>query len=297
MSTVIGVPVTAVWAAPDAPRELDRPIIGAVPDPDLWNRFLAADPPSALHDRTATQALLGEPVTVVGERSGWLEVILPWQPSSADPAGYPGWIPAAHVHDAEPTDSPRVVVTAPTLQVGQLTLSYGTILPVVEQLPSGWRVSLPDGRTEVVATDLIALPGPSETPDIDSLLASAAQFVGLRYLWGGTGGWGFDCSGFVHLVHRRFGRTVPRDAFDQVVATDSTPLENAGPGDLYFFGRPAARVTHVGFVTNGPDAEPTILHAPDGDAAQRIEDVVMPPERRSKLVAAGSFLRRPAAAG
>jgi hypothetical protein len=52
---------------------------------------------SSRNDRV-TEARSGEPVLVVGpERDGRLEVVLPWQPSSLDPRGYPGWIRAADV--------------------------------------------------------------------------------------------------------------------------------------------------------------------------------------------------------
>jgi cell wall-associated NlpC family hydrolase len=45
-----------------------------------------------------TEARSGEPVLVVGpERDGRIEVALPWQPSSLDARGYPGWIRAADV--------------------------------------------------------------------------------------------------------------------------------------------------------------------------------------------------------
>ncbi|MGH3360421.1 MAG: NlpC/P60 family protein [Nocardioidaceae bacterium] len=292
MSTAVRVPVTTVWTSPDARRGRDLPIAATTPDPVGWNENLLPDPPSALHGRTATQALLGEPVEVVGERAGWLEVILPWQPSSADPRGYPGWVPEAHIGDAVESDAPRVVVASPTARVGPLELSYGTVLPVAERDADRIRVRLPDGRAVAAPPTLVTLPETSETPDIDSLLGSAAQFIGLRYLWGGTSGWGFDCSGLVHLVHRRFGRTVPRDAFDQVDAVTPTDPSAAAFGDLYFFGS-AGRVTHVGFTTNEPGTTQRILHAPDGDAAELVEETPLSDARRAKLVAAGTFLPRP----
>lgn len=294
MTTVIAVPVTTVWTAPDAPRDKDRPITAAEPDPVGWNEALLADPPSALWGRADTQALLGEPVEVVGERAGWLQVILPWQPSSADPRGYPGWVPAAHVTDSKSVDeSPRLIVTSPTARVGPLELSYATMLTVVDRAAGVTRVAVPGGAVYTAPPELEALPDPSETPDIDSLLASAGRFAGMRYLWGGTSGWGLDCSGFVHLVHRRYGRAVPRDAFDQVDAAAPVELDAATRGDLYFFAK-ADKVTHVGFATNPPATTREMLHAPDGDDRQLIEDVPMPAARLARLVAAGTFLPRPA---
>ena len=289
MTARISVPVTTVWSSADAPRPQDAAIIATRPDPVAWNAALLDAPPSALHGRTVTQALLGEPAHVRAERDGWAEVILPWQPSSADPAGYPGWIPAAHLTDAEgAVSTSRVVVSVPAADVGDATLSYGTILDVVDETTDGVRVSLPGGRVGTLAESAVApLAGHRRMSDPEALLDSARQFVGLRYLWGGTSGWGMDCSGFVHLVHRRFGITIPRDASDQIGAASRTTT--ASPGDLYFFENGNARISHVGFATKADDELP-MLHAPDGGRLQYIEERPMEQSRRERLVSSGSFL-------
>lgn len=295
MTTAIRVPVTTVWTSPDAPRDEDTPIVAPTPDPVAWNRNLLSEPPSALHGRTVTQALLGEPVQVTDERAGWVQVVLPWQPTSADPRGYPGWVPAEHLGDAPATADVHIVVATPTARIAGTELSYGTVLPVVDEAPECLRICLPDGSVHSAPVTLPRVIEPGQRPEVDSrsLLSSAAAFTGMRYLWGGTSGWGFDCSGLVHLVYRRFGHTVPRDAFDQIVQATPTDLREATYGDLYFFGS-AGKVTHVGFVTNEPGATPRILHAPDGDAAHAIEEVALPEVRLRKLVAAGTFPPRPA---
>jgi hypothetical protein len=54
-------------------------------------------------DDRVTEALAGEPVVVSGpERDGRVEVVLPWQPSSLDERGYPGWVDADALGDAAP---------------------------------------------------------------------------------------------------------------------------------------------------------------------------------------------------
>lgn len=291
MTARITVPVTTVWSAEDAPRPQDAPILAAHPDPVAWNAALLDGPPSTLHGRTVTQALLGEPVHVRTERNGWAEVILPWQPSSADPEGYPGWIPATHLAETDAAPhTHRVVVTAPTADAGGVEVSYGTILEVVDEAADSLRVALPDGRVGALdATAVASSPDAGHMPDAEALLDSARQFLGLRYLWGGTSGWGMDCSGFVHLVHRRFGITVPRDAFDQIVASAHT--DSAAPGDLYFFEkRSNGPISHVGFATKAANPDLPMLHAPDDDRFQDIEEGPMAQSRRERLVGAGSFL-------
>ncbi|MDY5584833.1 MAG: NlpC/P60 family protein [Arcanobacterium sp.] len=66
----------------------------------------------------------------------------------------------------------------------------------------------------------------------------AAQFVGARYVWGGTSptaGW--DCSGFTGYVFRQFGVTLPRTSGAQYGAFKhkQVPASQARPGDLMYW--------------------------------------------------------------
>ncbi len=57
-----------------------------------------------------TETLVGEPVHTTGtERDGRAEVIVPWQPSSLDADGYPGWVDLDHL-GAEADGSPDLHV-------------------------------------------------------------------------------------------------------------------------------------------------------------------------------------------
>ena len=40
----------------------------------------------------ATQVVRAEPVLMTGRDARWAHVVAPWQPSSLDPRGYPGWV-------------------------------------------------------------------------------------------------------------------------------------------------------------------------------------------------------------
>jgi gamma-D-glutamyl-L-lysine dipeptidyl-peptidase len=54
----------------------------------IWRASTGSEPA----DRV-TETLAGEPVLTTGaERDGRAEVLVPWQPSSLDEAGYPGWV-------------------------------------------------------------------------------------------------------------------------------------------------------------------------------------------------------------
>ena len=114
----VGVPVSTMWVAPDAPRDLDAPAVADRPDDAAWLAALSPDDRLGLHGRTLTQLLDGEPVIVGDERGGWSEVIAPWQPVPGQD-GYQGWVRTAHLRpatDADP-DHPHAHVPADRIAV------------------------------------------------------------------------------------------------------------------------------------------------------------------------------------
>ncbi|NJO77139.1 MAG: C40 family peptidase [Cyanobacteria bacterium RM1_2_2] len=66
-----------------------------------------------------------------------------------------------------------------------------------------------------------------------------------HYLWGGTVGPNYDCSGLMQTAFAAFGIWLPRDAYQQEAFVQPIEMELLQPGDLIFFGRPD-RATHVG---------------------------------------------------
>ena len=65
------------------------------------------------------------------------------------------------------------------------------------------------------------------------------------YLWGGTVGPNYDCSGLMQAAFASSGIWLPRDAYQQEAFTQSIAIEELLPGDLVFFGS-AQKATHVG---------------------------------------------------
>lgn len=64
----------------------------------------------------------------------------------------------------------------------------------------------------------------------------AKQFIGLKYVWGGTSlTTGADCSGFVQQVYKKFGISLPRVTYDQIGEGKAVGMKGLRPGDLVFF--------------------------------------------------------------
>ena len=85
--------------------------------------------------------------------------------------------------------------------------------------------------------------------------AQAAQRVANTYLWGGSLGPNYDCSGLMQRAYASAGIWIPRDAylqerFCQPVAVQPGQVQLLEPGDLIFFGTPQ-RCSHVGLHLGG----------------------------------------------
>lgn len=87
----------------------------------------------------------------------------------------------------------------------------------------------------------------------------ALQFVGNRYVWGGTNpNTGADCSGFVQYVLRNAaGVSLPRTSREQAKAGRAIKSSEMRPGDLIFYTNSSGVVNHVAmYIGNGQ-----IVHA------------------------------------
>lgn len=89
-----------------------------------------------------------------------------------------------------------------------------------------------------------------------SIVAYAMQFLGNRYVYGGTSLTnGTDCSGFTMGVYGHFGYSLPRTSGAQAAATRTVSPGSERVGDLFFYG--SGSVSHVAlYIGNGQ-----IIHA------------------------------------
>jgi len=216
---------------------------------------------------------------VLARRGSWTRVAVVDQPTPIDRLGYPGWVPSRQLTSSSSfgglLSGPIAEVTATTaLLRGRgrpLELSFGTRLPAMGRSGNDVLVQTPAGATARLPDSAVSVYGSAEaipTPAGKQLVATARLFLGVRYLWGGTSAYGYDCSGFVNLIYRAHGIVIPRDADAQALAGRPVARQGLEPGDLVFFATdpPSRGITHVAMYIGGGQ----IIESPNSSSAVRI---------------------------
>lgn len=75
----------------------------------------------------------------------------------------------------------------------------------------------------------------SQPTNASAIIATGKQYIGVKYVFGGTTPAGFDCSGFVQYVFAKNGINLPRVSRDQFKIGTAVSFSNLQPGDLVFF--------------------------------------------------------------
>ncbi|WP_309084284.1 C40 family peptidase [Chelativorans sp.] len=215
-----------------------------------------------------TQFLYGESVRVFERREGWA-----WVQGERD--GYVGYVPEEAL--GEDTHSPTHVVSAArsfTYPKSELKTppimahSMGARVAVVEEVENhGTVYALLGSGGSMIAKHLRPLGKPCS-----DFVSIAERFLHTPYLWGGTSGFGIDCSGLVQLSMFMAGRNVPRDTDMQ--ATIGVPVEpEAGlqRGDLVFWRGHVAIMTDADHIIHANGYTMTVWEEPLAEAMRRIE--------------------------
>lgn len=273
----VAVTVATGWRSPASPRAVDAPALANPVRIRAWLAALSREQQAGLIGRVDTQVLLGDRVLVTELRTDWARVVVPDQATPLDKRGYPVWIPRRQltaVAPAAPDTAEVATIIEPTAWLESeegarsAEASFGTRLPVLARAATRVQVALPGARSAWLASASVSIRPKGDgalTPTEASTIARAKQFVGRRYLWGGTSGFGFDCSGIVYLVYRVHGVLLPRDAEPQSKVGSAVPDDSRRPGDLVFFSRDG-EVHHVAIWLGGG----SILEAPNVGAPVRV---------------------------
>lgn len=90
---------------------------------------------------------------------------------------------------------------------------------------------------------------PSLTGQQSAAIRFASRFLNSPYLWGGRTPAGIDCSGFVQLIFKSIGITLPRDASQQVEFGEVVDFASETlPCDVAFFSNDEGNIVHVGMI-------------------------------------------------
>lgn len=92
----------------------------------------------------------------------------------------------------------------------------------------------------------------------NSVAEFAKQYIGYKYVYGGSGPTTFDCSGFTMYVYKQFGINLPHNAVTQSNYGAYVSKSNLVPGDLVIFNNSSnTSIGHSGiYIGNGK-----IVHA------------------------------------
>jgi len=181
--------------------------------------------------RTASEALMGERVTVYDERDGWA-----WGQLETD--GYVGYLPAAALGEPGPDATHRVAIPRTCLYPrADLKSAPVRLVSLNARLAVAGRegdyLALADGAGFVFARHV----APIGVTAPDYVLVAEA-FLATPYLWGGRQSLGLDCSGLVQLSLDAAGIACPRDSDLQQTlgqAVDTADLTVLERGDLVFW--------------------------------------------------------------
>lgn len=214
---------------------------------------------------------------ILGKKDGWIKI------KSGKVKGYvkSGYLLMgdAALAIAEKEVETVATVNTTTLRVREDTSTDSAIVSlvgegedlVVEKIVDDWYKVEVDDQKGYISGDYVTisqkLPTASSVKELEngtgvsdtrvSLVQYALQFVGNRYVWGGTSLTnGIDCSGFTMQIYARYGISLPHHAASQPGYGTRISASDAQPGDLFFYGS-GSIISHVGiYIGNGQ-----IVHA------------------------------------
>ena len=125
----------------------------------------------------------------------------------------------------------------------------------VNGLVDGWYdVTCEYGTEGYIRSDFLDLTESSSSNS--DIAATAKQYLGTGYVYGGASPRGFDCSGFTLYIYDLFGYTLPHSATSQWqsgLGARVYSISELQPGDLVFFNDPSRNAgkacSHAGIYT------------------------------------------------
>jgi len=179
-----------------------------------------------------------------------------WRYIRLDSDGQEGWVDAKMVTPMSEQEYSDYTTASKHAAMVAFPMTYAVSENNGQTIPltAGTRLTnYKDGRFEVLGVGFRIDPTMVRSEPIElneqNLLQTVRFFLNVPYLWGGKNALGMDCSGFTQTIMSLFGKTLLRNASEQVTQGQTIcPLEQAQAGDLAFFDHEDGRISHVGIV-------------------------------------------------
>ena len=198
-----------------------------------------------------SQAIYGSVVVILDRLNDWSKI------KTLD--GVEGWVQSSQITtnlSYEKSDRLRPVKSlfAHIYRVADLapfapllTVPYGSKVKLDDPADKGetWmQMELVSGEKAWIQRGDIDFDPQCKT--LEEMIAFSKKFLELPYTWGGASSYGFDCSGFVQMLFKEMGLSVPHNSREQAKCGLFIPIaqEDLQPGDLIFIGQ--TMITHVG---------------------------------------------------
>ena len=215
----------------------------------------------------------GTPLTITGTENGWTKVTI---------GGVSGYIRSDYVSGGGADSKAGYIKgTGVRMRSGASTTSSilgvyntGTKMTITGESGNWYKVSY-SGRDGYVSKDYMTTTKPDggskPSGSIgETIVATAKQYMGAPYVYGGMSPSGFDCSGFVNYVYKLCGYSMSRVA-SSIYNNNGTYVEKANLqlGDLVFFASNSSSIGHVGiYIGNGQ-----FIHSSSGAGCVVISDL------------------------
>ena len=215
----------------------------------------------------------GTPLTITGTENGWTKVTI---------GGVSGYIRSDYVSGGGADSKAGYIKgTGVRMRSGASTTSsilgvYNTGTPLTITGTSGnWTAVTINGVKGYVNSAYVTTTksdgGSKPSGSIgETIVATAKQYMGAPYVYGGMSPSGFDCSGFVNYVYKLCGYSMSRVA-SSIYNNNGTYVEKANLqlGDLVFFASNSSSIGHVGiYIGNGQ-----FIHSSSGAGCVVISDL------------------------
>lgn len=188
-------------------------------------------------------------VAILGSQGNWYNISY---------AGKTGYVSADYLKEDQDglfttygcvnTDNVNVRSAASADSKALAALSKGTCV-TVNGLSDGWyAVTCKYGTTGYIRSDFVDLTSSnsdtsnSNTSRGSNIISTAKQYLGTRYVYGGSSPSGFDCSGFTMYIYDKYGVSLPHTATGQWQSTTGSKvwsISSLHTGDLVFFCDPS----------------------------------------------------------